>query len=928
MVGSLLTKVFGSRNERLIKQMWKTVNRVNALEPDMQALSDEALRAKTDELKSRHQQGEGLEDLLPEAFAVVREASVRTLGMRHFDVQLLGGMVLHDGKIAEMKTGEGKTLVAPLPVYLNALAGPVHIVTVNDYLARRDAEWMGRIYEFLGLSVGVVVSGQDPAEKRAAYRCDVAYGTNNEFGFDYLRDNMAFSADDRVQRELRYAIVDEVDSILIDEARTPLIISGPAEGSTDLYYKINEIIPRLERQPEPETEDEVPPGDYSLDEKNKQAFLTEQGHDTAERLLRKAGLLEEDASLYDVGNIMLLHHVNAALRAHTLFQRDVDYIVRDGSIVIIDEFTGRMMPGRRWSEGLHQAIEAKEGLKVQQENQTLASITFQNYFRLYDKLAGMTGTADTEAAEFQQIYGLEVAVIPTHRPMIRNDNADMIYRTMKEKYDAIVDGVKDCYERGQPVLLGTASIESSEMLSGRLKAEGIPHEVLNAKQHEREATIIAQAGRPGAITIATNMAGRGTDIVLGGNLDIELEEAGDDEEAREKIRQDWQKRHDEVVAAGGLHVIGTERHESRRIDNQLRGRSGRQGDPGSSRFYLSLEDSLMRIFGSERVSGLMQRLGMEEGEAIEHSWVSRAIENAQRKVEGRNFDIRKQLLEYDDVANEQRKIVYTERNRLMDVEDISANIDSMRQEVVEAVINRSVPPQSLEEQWDIDALEKDLERELGLQAPVKEWLEQDAEMDEETLRQRIQETVSGAYQQKVAETGEAVMRHLEKWVTLQVLDSLWKEHLAAMDYLRQGIGLRGYAQKNPKQEYKREAFEMFQNLLEQVKHEVVTTLSKIQVRTEREIEEAETRRRAPAQESMQFLRPEAAAAGAGAGGGQAQPAAAANPGHGDSAAAAAPEADGDDKQPFVRQGRKVGRNEACPCGSGKKYKHCHGRLNG
>jgi len=924
MVGSLLTKVFGSRNERLIKQMWKTVDRVNTLEPDMQALSDEALRAKTGELKSRHEQGESLDELLAEAFAVVREAAVRALGMRHFDVQLLGGMVLHSGKIAEMKTGEGKTLVAPLPVYLNALGGPVHIVTVNDYLARRDAEWMGRIYEFLGLSVGVVVAGQDPAEKRAAYACDVVYGTNNEFGFDYLRDNMAFSAEDRAQRELAYAIVDEVDSILIDEARTPLIISGPAEGSTDLYYKINEIIPRLERQPEPANEDEVPPGDYSLDEKNKQAFLTEQGHDTAERMLRQSGLLEEGSSLYDVGNIMLLHHVNAALRAHTLFQRDVDYIVRDGSIVIIDEFTGRMMPGRRWSEGLHQAIEAKEQLKVQQENQTLASITFQNYFRLYDKLAGMTGTADTEAAEFQQIYGLEVVVIPTHRPMVRKDNADMIYRTMKEKYEAIVEGVKDCHESGQPVLLGTASIESSEMLAARLKADSIPHEVLNAKQHEREAQIIAQAGRPGAITIATNMAGRGTDIVLGGNLEIELEALGDDEEAKRKTREEWQQRHDQVVAAGGLHVIGTERHESRRIDNQLRGRSGRQGDPGSSRFYLSLEDSLMRIFGSERVSGLMQRLGMEEGEAIEHTWVSRAIENAQRKVEGRNFDIRKQLLEYDDVANEQRKIVYAERNRLMDVEDISANIDAMRRDVVEAVINRSVPPQSLEEQWDVDSLEKDLEGEFGIRVPVKEWLETDNELDEETLRERILEMINEAYQRKVSETGEQIMRHLEKWVTLQVLDSMWKEHLAAMDYLRQGIGLRGYAQKNPKQEYKREAFEMFQNLLEQVKHEVVTTLSKIQVRTEREIEEAETRKRAPArQESMQFLRPEAAAAGPEPG-----PAAAAdNPGHGNTAAGAAPEAEGDDKQPFVRQGRKVGRNEACPCGSGKKYKHCHGRLN-
>ncbi|MBS1270298.1 MAG: Protein translocase subunit SecA [Gammaproteobacteria bacterium] len=907
MVGSLLTKVFGSRNERLIKQLSKTVDRMNAFEPGLQDLSDGDLRAKTGEFKRRHEQGETLEQLLPEAFAVVREASVRTLGMRHFDVQMIGGMALHDGKIAEMRTGEGKTLAATLPVYLNSFAGPAHIITVNDYLAGRDAEWMGKIYKFLGLTVGTVIAGQDPTEKRQAYACDVVYGTNNEFGFDYLRDNMAFSAEDRAQRELAYAIVDEVDSILVDEARTPLIISGPAEESTDLYYKINEIIPELEKQ---EVEDG--PGDYSLDEKNKQAFLTEQGHDTAEQMLQRAGLLQEDSSLYDVANIMLLHHLNAALRAYTLFQRDVDYIVRDGDIVIIDEFTGRMMPGRRWSEGLHQAVEAREGLKVQQENQTLASITFQNYFRLYGKLAGMTGTADTEAAEFQQIYGLEVVVIPTHKTMIRADHPDMIYRTIKEKFDAIVEGVKDCRERGQPVLLGTASIEASELLSRRFRSEGLPHEVLNAKQHEREAQIIAQAGRSGAITLATNMAGRGTDIVLGGNLELELEQLGDDEAAKEKARQEWQRRHDEVVDAGGLHVVGTERHESRRIDNQLRGRSGRQGDPGSSRFYLALEDSLMRIFGSERVSGLMQRLGMEEGEAIEHTWVTRAIENAQRKVEGRNFDIRKQLLEYDDVANEQRKIVYTERNRLMGVEDISANIETMRRDVVESVINRSIPPQSLEEQWDIDGLEKDLEGEFGIRMPLKDWLEKEPDLHEETLRDRILEIITEAYGKKVEETGEQVVRHLEKWVTLQVLDSLWKEHLAAMDYLRQGIGLRGYAQKNPKQEYKREAFEMFQSLLGQVKHEVVTTLSKIQVRTERDIEEAETRRRVP--ESVQYLHPELSEAARPATGDSESPDGAGQPA-------------GGDKQPFVRQGRKVGRNEPCPCGSGKKYKHCHGRLN-
>ena len=909
MVGSLLTKVFGSRNERLIKQLSKSLERINSLESDIKALSDDEFREMTGKFKERHANGETLEDLLPEAFAVVREASVRTLGMRHFDVQMLGGMVLHEGKISEMRTGEGKTLVATLPVYLNSFAGPVHIVTVNDYLAARDAEWMGKIYRFLGLTVGVVVSGQDPATKREAYACDVVYGTNNEFGFDYLRDNMAFSAEDRVQRALTYAIVDEVDSILIDEARTPLIISGPAEESTELYYKINEIIPKLEKQ-----EEEDGPGDFNLDEKNKQAFLTEQGHDTAERLLVQGGLLQHGSSLYDVANIMLLHHLNAALRAHTLFQRDVDYIVRDGGIVIIDEFTGRMMPGRRWSEGLHQAIEAKEALKVQQENQTLASITFQNYFRLYDKLSGMTGTADTEAAEFQQIYGLEVVVVPTHKPMIRDDRADLIHRTVKEKFDAIVAGVKECHERGQPVLLGTTSIESSELLSKRFDSEGMPHEVLNAKHHEREAQIIAQAGRSGAVTIATNMAGRGTDIVLGGNLEIELEQAGDDETARERARREWKKRHEEVLSAGGLHVVGTERHESRRVDNQLRGRSGRQGDPGSTRFYLSLEDNLMRIFGSERVSGLMQRLGMEEGEAIEHAWVTRAIENAQRKVEGRNFDIRKQLLEYDDVANEQRKIVYAERSRLMNVEDISTNIEAMRREVIAAVIDRSIPPQSLEEQWDVDGLERDLEGAFGIRMPLKSWLEDDPELHEETLRERILEGIAEAYEKKVADTGEPVMRHLEKWVTLQVLDSQWKEHLAAMDYLRQSIGLRGYAQKDPKQEYKREAFEMFQSLLEQVKYEVVTTLSRIQVRTEQEIEEAETRKRASGPESMQYLHPEMGDAA------EAQVAAEGDGGDGEQSAAG-------DKQPFVRQGRKVGRNEPCPCGSGKKFKHCHGRLN-
>jgi preprotein translocase subunit SecA len=904
----MLTKVFGSRNQRLIKRMGRTVVEVNALEESTSALSDADLAAKTQEFRQRVDGGEALDALIPEAFAVVREAARRALNMRHFDVQIIGGMVLHEGKIAEMRTGEGKTLVATLASYLNSLAGPVHIVTVNDYLARRDAEWMGRIYRFLGLTVGVIVSGQDPMAKREAYAADIVYGTNNEFGFDYLRDNMAFSAEDRVQRGLRFAIVDEVDSILVDEARTPLIISGPAEESTDLYLQINKIIPKLKLQ---EVEDG--PGDYSLDEKNKQAFLTDEGHETCERLLEEAGLLPEGSSLYDVSNIMLLHHLNAALRAHTLFQRDVDYIVQNNEVIIIDEFTGRMMSGRRWSEGLHQAVEAKEGAKVQQENQTLASITFQNYFRLYDKLAGMTGTADTEAAEFQQIYGLEVVVIPTHKEMIRDDRPDLVYRTINEKFEAIIDGVKECYDRGQPVLLGTASIEASELLSEAMRKRGMPHEVLNAKHHEREAHIIAQAGRPGAITIATNMAGRGTDIVLGGNLEMELTEAGDEESAREQIRQDWQRRHDEVVTAGGLHVVGTERHESRRIDNQLRGRSGRQGDPGSSRFYLSLEDNLMRIFGSDRVSGLMQKLGMEEGEAIEHPWVTRAIENAQRKVEGRNFDIRKQLLEYDDVANEQRKIVYEERNRLMDVDDISQNIIVMREDVINAVINSSIPPQSLEEQWDIEGLEKALEGDFGIELPLRRWLDEDPELHEETLRDRITKDIVDHYEAKMEAVGEPVMRHLEKAITLQVLDAQWKEHLAAMDYLRQGIGLRGYAQKNPKQEYKREAFEMFSALLARVKHEVVTILSKIQIRTEQEIEEMEAQKRAP--QSMEFLHPDTQAAAAGSE--QPEPLRAAAGGDG----APPPQ------QPFVREGRKIGRNEPCPCGSGKKYKQCHGRLS-
>ena len=894
----VLSKLFGSRNERLIRRMRQEVTRINAPEPTMASLSDSALQAKTAEFKSRLTQGESLESLLPEAFAVVREASKRTLGMRHFDVQLIGGIALHEGKIAEMRTGEGKTLVATLPVYLNALTGKgVHVVTVNDYLARRDAEWMGKIYRFLGMTVGVVVSGMESEEKRAAYGTDITYGTNNEYGFDYLRDNMTFRLQDKVQRGLHYAIVDEVDSILIDEARTPLIISGPTEDTTDLYHKIDKIIPKLTRQ-EKEHEKEDGPGDYSVDEKTKQAYLTEAGHETAERLLAQAGLLESGSNLYDVGNIALLHHLNAGLRAHALFQREVDYIVKDNQVIIIDEFTGRMMLGRRWSDGLHQAVEAKEGVPIQNENQTLASITFQNYFRLYQKLAGMTGTADTEAFEFHQIYGLEVMVIPTHRPMIRKDLGDQVYRTAAEKHAAIIADLKDCYGRGQPVLVGTASIESSEYLSGLLKKEKISHEVLNAKHHEREALIIAQAGRPGAVTIATNMAGRGTDIVLGGNLEMELSTIEGDKE-KEQIRQAWQQRHDQVIQAGGLHVLGTERHESRRIDNQLRGRCGRQGDPGTTRFYLSLQDSLMRIFGSERVSGLMQKLGMQEGEAIEHPWVSRAIENAQRKVEGHNFDIRKQLLEYDDVANDQRKVIYEQRNRLMEVEDISESIAAIRRDVINDLISYSVPPQSLEEQWNIPELEKSLERDFGLKLPVARWLQEDPDLGEEKLRERLLSEFEKVHAAKSKEVGEEVMRHFEKAVMLQVLDTQWKDHLAAMDHLRQGIHLRGYAQKNPKQEYKREAFELFSDMLDRIKREVVSLITRVQIRQQEDVDVLEAQRQR--QQPMHYEHPSVT-------GGEEE------------------EAEVATVQQVVRKQPKIGRNEPCPCGSGKKYKLCHGKL--
>lgn len=932
MVRQILRKVFGSRNERLVKRMAKSVAKIDELESSLQALTDRELKAKTEEFRQRLAGGEELDKLLHEAFAVVREAGRRVMQMRHFGVQLIGGMVLDQGKIAEMRTGEGKTLVATLAAYLNALPGKgVHVVTVNDYLARRDAAWMGRIYHFLGLSVGVINSagnlGPDessflyepeydgssggyphlrPVIRGQAYSCDITYGTNNEFGFDYLRDNMAFSPEQRVQRGQNFAIVDEVDSILIDEARTPLIISGPADSSSELYSKINQIIPGLTRQDPIEGEDGKPdfgPGDYSVDEKARQVFLSEDGHQHVEEKLMELGMLDPETSLYDTSNIMLMHHVTAALRAHVLFQKNVDYIVRNDQIVIVDEFTGRTMPGRRWSEGLHQAVEAKEGVSIQNENQTLASITFQNYFRLYDKLSGMTGTADTEAPEFLQIYGLEVVVIPTNQPMIRDDKGDLIYLTAREKYAAIIEDIRDCVKRRQPVLVGTASIENSELISGMLEKEKIAHNVLNAKHHEQEAQIIVEAGRPGTVTIATNMAGRGTDIVLGGNLDAELEKLGADADPAsiEALREEWRSLHQQVIDAGGLHVVGTERHESRRIDNQLRGRSGRQGDPGSTRFYLSLEDNLMRIFASERVSAIMQKLGMEEGEAIEHPWVTKAIANAQRKVEGRNFDIRKQLLEYDDVANDQRKVVYSQRNELMDVEDISESIQALRKDVVSELFATSIPPQSLEEQWDIPGLTEALEREYGLSYPIQQWLDEDDSLHEETLQQKIIGQIEAEYAAKERLVGSENLRVYEKAVMLQILDANWKEHLAAMDYLRQGIHLRGYAQKNPKQEYKREAFEMFSRMLDSIKHEVVAALTKVQVQEPPPMPQQE-------QEEFQFQHEEFSGFDDAA---QAEP---------------APAEASEQHKPFVRPDRKVGRNEPCPCGSGKKYKQCHGRI--
>jgi preprotein translocase subunit SecA len=958
MIQGVLKKIFGSRNERLLKSYGRTVRAINALEPEVSKLSDDALRAKTEELKKRVQEliaaalprpkeedaeadpaaaveeapqtgtgslkletaidrarREALDEVLPEAFAIVREAGKRVLNMRHFDVQLVGGIALHNGKISEMRTGEGKTLVATLPAYLNALTGAgVHIVTVNDYLAQRDADWMGKIYRFLGMTVGVNLSQMEHDLKQEAYAADITYGTNNEFGFDYLRDNMVYHTSEKVQRGLYYAIVDEVDSILIDEARTPLIISGQAEDTTDLYIRINLIAPKLIRQKE-----EKAPGDYWVDEKAHQVIMSEEGHEHAEQLMEEAGLLPEGSSLYDSANINLWHHLNAALRAHTLFLRDQQYVVQNGEVIIVDEFTGRLMPGRRWSEGLHQAVEAKEGVEIQKENQTLATITFQNYFRMYRKLAGMTGTADTEAYEFQSIYGLETVIIPTHKKMIRDDRMDQVFRTAREKHQAIINDIRDCHERGQPTLVGTTSIENSELISGMLKKEGLPHNVLNAKQHEREAEIVVQAGRPKQITIATNMAGRGTDIVLGGNPEPEInlvkadETLSESEKARreEEMRQAWQQLHNEVVAAGGLHIVGTERHESRRIDNQLRGRSGRQGDPGSSRFYLSLEDPLLRIFASDRVAAIMNRLKMPDGEAIEHPWVTRSIENAQRKVEARNFDMRKHLLEYDDVANDQRRVIYHQRNDLLETTDISATITAMRADVAGSLIDQHIVPGSMEEQWDAEGLERTLESELTLKIEVREWLRREPELEEAEIRSRIIEAAHAQYRDKTAAIDPTWIRGYERAIMLQSLDTHWREHLSALDHLRQGIHLRGYAQKNPTQEYKREAFELFSLLLEMIKTDVTKHLMMVQFRTQEElkpIEEPEAPR------NLVYQHPQF-----GDGGGGVSEEEAALLEEGDVAVLEKP-------QPFVRGGQKVGRNDPCPCGSGKKYKHCHGKL--
>jgi preprotein translocase subunit SecA len=917
MLNRILTGVFGSRNERLLRQMYKTVAKINAQEAGLKSLSDDELRAKTGEFRKRLADGAKLDSLLPEAFAVVREASRRVLGLRHYDVQMIGGMVLHQGKIAEMRTGEGKTLVATLPVYLNALEGKgVHVITVNDYLAKRDSAWMGKVYGFLGLSVGVVWPGMEMSDKAAAYAADITYGTNNEFGFDYLRDNMALSKEQRYQRSLHYAIVDEVDSILIDEARTPLIISGPSDDSPQLYIKINRIVPKLTRQAKESEPDKPPvPGDYYVDEKQKQVHLSEDGMEHAESILREEGIVGEGESLYDTQHLAVVHHLNAALRANALYHRDQEYIVRDGEVIIVDEFTGRTLPGRRWSDGLHQAVEAKEGVPIQRENQTLASITFQNLFRMYKKLAGMTGTADTEAFEFQSIYGLEVVVIPTHKPMIRKDNQDIVFLQQKYKFEAVIEDIKDCHGRGQPVLVGTTSIETSELLSDLLKKQKppIPHEVLNAKQHEREAQIVAQAGRPGAVTIATNMAGRGTDIVLGGSLDAELAalppETGAAE--REQVKAEWQKRHDEVLAAGGLHIVGTERHESRRIDNQLRGRSGRQGDAGSSRFYLSLDDSLMRIFAPDWVTRWMQLFGMKEHEALEDRMITRVIEKSQRKVESHNFDIRKHLLEFDDTANDQRKVIYEQRNELLDSDNVAQNIVDIRYDVFAGLCQRFVPADSVDEQWDVAGLDRALQSDFGFNFDLPRWVEQQHDLSAADLRDHVIAEVDRFFREKEAMYGSEIMRAAEKFFLLQVLDQYWKEHLAAMDYLRQGIYLRGYAQVQPKQEFKREAFILFERMLEDVKSEVVQRLARIRIQSQAEVEAMEERQRQEAERrALEFQHAESAGVTA------APPLAAAASGE------AVPQA----HTPTLRDQPKVGRNDPCPCGSGKKYKQCHGRL--
>ncbi|MCK6428140.1 MAG: preprotein translocase subunit SecA [Burkholderiaceae bacterium] len=919
MISGILTRIFGSRNQRLLKHYQRTVERINALEPEIAALTDAQLRAKTDTFRERYANGETLEVLLPEAFAVVREAAKRTLGMRHFDVQLIGGMVLHDGKIAEMRTGEGKTLVATLPAYLNALTGRgVHVVTVNDYLASRDAEWMGKVYRFLGMSVGVILSQQSTEDKRSAYAADITYGTNNEFGFDYLRDNMEYRVEDKRQRSLYYAIVDEVDSILIDEARTPLIISGPAEDHTELYRRMNEVPKLLTRQKEEKGE-----GDFWVDEKQHQIHISEQGHEKIEQVLTKMGLLAEGESLYAPQNIILMHHLNAALRAHHLFHRDQHYVVQNGEVIIVDEFTGRLMPGRRWSEGLHQAVEAKEGVPIQQENQTLASITFQNYFRMYEKLAGMTGTADTEAYEFQEIYRLETVVIPTHKPMIRDDAQDKIYRTVKEKYDAILADIKDCYARGQPVLVGTTSIENSEVLSNLLTKEGLPHQVLNAKQHAKEAEIVAQAGRPKMITIATNMAGRGTDIVLGGNVEKQVDFVRADpnlpDEEKEakivKLRSEWQSLHEQVVAAGGLKIIGSERHESRRIDNQLRGRAGRQGDPGASRFYLSMEDPLLRIFAGDRMKAIMDRLKLPEGEAIEAGMVSRSIETAQRKVEARNFDIRKQLLEYDDVANDQRREIYRLRNEILEAANVPEMVANLRRGFFADLFRTYVPAESVEEQWDIDGLAKTLADDWQINLPLRQWLETEEKITDEDVLARVLAAADEAYAAKVSQVGVEAFSGFERSILLQVLDQHWREHLAALDHLRQGIHLRGYAQKNPKQEYKREAFELFGTLIDRVRADVIRILMNVRIQSQEEIEAAEQKIEAETERRIEQARAQHSEFGTAV----AEEVA-------DVETLTLPERDEAKPQPFKRFGGKIGRNDPCPCGSGKKYKQCHGKL--